>query len=76
MYSKIILDLFAIDETCAQRITDAWKADLSVTRRLKNDRPYTSLEEYVPFRTWDAGTRLVSSLKKLKVAALTISDSL
>jgi len=59
MYSKIALDLFEIDEPCGQRVVDTWKVDVTVTRGLENDGPYTSLEEYVPFRVWDVAPRLV-----------------
>jgi hypothetical protein len=59
MYSKILLELFAIDEPCGQRIVDTWKDNLSATHSLKNDRPYTSLEEYVPFRIQDVASRFV-----------------
>ena len=61
MYSKIALDLSAIDEPCAQRVIDMWKADVAAIMGLKNHRPYTSLEEYVPFRVRDVASRSVTS---------------
>jgi ophiobolin F synthase len=70
MYSKILLELFAIDEPCGQRIIDTWKDNLSATHGLKKDRPYTSLEEYVPFRIQDVASRLVHSSTKLTTTVL------
>jgi hypothetical protein len=60
MYSKIAIDLFAIDESCGQRVIDMWKADVSAIIRMKNHRPYSSLEEYIPFRIRDVASRLVT----------------
>lgn len=71
MYSKILLDMFAIDEPCAQRVIDMWKQGLSVTRQLRNGRPYISLEEYIPYRTWDTAARLVHSKAESMLIVLT-----
>jgi hypothetical protein len=65
MHSKIQLDLFAIDEPCGKRIMAAWKDSLSATHGLKNDRPYSSLEEYVSFRIQDVAPRLVHPSTKV-----------
>jgi ophiobolin F synthase len=70
MHSKILLDLFAIDEPCGKRIIDTWKDSLSATHGLKNDRPYSSLEEYVPFRIQNVAPRLVHPSTKSTIIAL------
>ena len=70
MHSKILLELFAIDEPCGQRIVDTWKDNLSATHSLKNDRPYTSLEEYVPFRIQDVASRFVPIIDELTIVVL------
>jgi ophiobolin F synthase len=70
MHSKILLDLFAIDEPCGKRIMAAWKDNLSATHGLKHDRPYSSLQEYVPFRIQDVASRSVHPSTESTIIAL------
>lgn len=58
--AKIILDLYDIDRPCGQRIIDMWKKGMSTTRQLKLRRPYTTLDEYIPFRSLDTGAPYVN----------------
>lgn len=53
MQSKIILDLFEIDELLGQQILDSWKDCMTIIRQLRQGTPYTCLDEYVPFRSLD-----------------------
>lgn len=53
MQSKIIRELFKIDKRGGQRILDSWKDCMAIIRKLRQGTPYTSLDEYVPFRSLD-----------------------
>jgi hypothetical protein len=55
MNSRIMLELYEIDEPCGKRMIEKWKTGMSITRQLKNERPYSNLEEYIPFRGLDTG---------------------
>jgi hypothetical protein len=55
MNSRIMLELYEIDKSCGKRMIEKWKTGMSITRQLKNERPYSNLEEYIPFRGLDTG---------------------
>ena len=55
MQSRIILDLFDINQPHGQRIINKWKIGMATTRQLKQEKPYTNLEEYVVFRGINVG---------------------
>jgi len=57
----IIKELLVTDEPCGQRAISLWKEWVKTTRRLKNERPYNTLDEYVAIRIWDAGVQSVPS---------------
>lgn len=61
MQSKIILDLFKLDEPCGQRILDMWKLGMTTTREMESRRRFQSFEEYLPFRSLDTGAPYVYS---------------
>jgi hypothetical protein len=53
--AKIMWQLNATDKICAARVMDTWKTMLSTTLRDK-EKDFVDLEEYLDFRTIDAGT--------------------
>lgn len=70
----LIYELLAVDKPCAERILEMWKKWVVTTRGLKKKTIYTTLDEYVQIRIWDAGVQYVPPSTILICAVLTASS--
>jgi hypothetical protein len=55
LLSKMILELTAIDPDSAPKIIDLWKNMVSTTAKRDKTLPFANLEEYIAYRSIDAG---------------------
>ncbi|RAH78110.1 geranylgeranyl pyrophosphate synthase [Aspergillus japonicus CBS 114.51] len=72
--SKMLLELFAIDSTCAQVVLDSWKTMINTTATKDKTRAFRDWEEYVDYRIIDTGAPFVDMLMRFGMGFVLTSE--
>jgi ophiobolin F synthase len=55
--AQILRDMMAIDPERAKVVAKSWAANVQYSSRRQEDTNFSTLEEYIPFRSLDVGYR-------------------